>query len=76
MTSVPLRSVVIPKGTVVYSSLPAWPREGKPLTRDQTVKPYRGRVAVYGDVVHVTWAGTGGYWKRTILPAPLVEGES
>jgi hypothetical protein len=63
--------VVIPKGTIIWSTYPGWPLEGRPAGRtyevsvwnacwDQTEERDNGIILSKG---RITWAGTGGYWK-------------
>lgn len=50
-------TLTIRKGTLVFSTAPGWPPEGRPAKREQ-------KVAInHYDHTRVVWAGAGGYWK-------------
>jgi len=74
------KKVQIPKGTVINSTHPSYPPEGRPAGRTLTVTVRSATKGYYAPEVgrsasgnlryypaEVTWVGTGGYW----MDAPL-----
>jgi hypothetical protein len=47
----------VEKGTVVHSTYPGWPADGKPAGRGYAV------LAVTDPDGQQTWPGSGGYWR-------------
>lgn len=68
--------VIIPKGTIIFSTYSGWPDLGRAAGRTYRVEPYRSHLEEVtsdgAEIWSVHWAGTGGYWKWAYLHDPTI----